>query len=465
MNRSYFMLLTMLTGFVGLSGAQGIQKNNISKPNIIILFTDDQGYGDVGAYGSTNIETPHLDRMAEEGMRFTNFYVAASSCTPSRAALLTGCYPQRVGLPAVVNDQSDKGLSASEFTIASYLKQNGYSTGMFGKWHLGHHPEFMPTRHGFTEFYGIPYSMDMWPWHPKPSHPYPALPLYDREEVVEYNPDVNQMTAVFTEKAVDFIKRNKDNPFMLYVPYSQPHVPLGVSDKFKGKSKAGRYGDVIMEIDWSVGEIMKTVKELGISNRTLILFTSDNGPWLTYGNHAGSTGGLREGKGTVFGGGQKVPFIAWMEGSVPAGKVEDRMVSALDILPTVVSVTKSNMPRVNPVDGRDIWPILTGRGDVESKPFFFVKTDEVQGVRKGKWKLHVPHKYRVVLSKGADGLPGEQDNFGGSIGLSLYNIDKDPAESKNVASKYPKVVAQLQKLIKEFESDLAENSRPAGIAE
>lgn len=455
--------MTLLVGFVSAS-SYGQQEERKPKPNIIILFTDDQGYGDMGAYGSTTIETPNLDRMADEGMRFTNFYVAASSCTPSRAALLTGCYPQRVGLPGVVDDQSNEGLNPAEFTIASYLKQNGYKTGMFGKWHLGHHPEFMPTRHGFTEFYGIPYSMDMWPWHPKPIHPYPSLPVYENEEIIEYNPDVNEMTTVFTEKAVDFIKRNKDKPFMVYVPYSQPHVPLGASSKFRGKSKAGLYGDAVMEIDWSVGEIMNAVIEAGIEERTLILFSSDNGPWLTYGNHGGTTGGLREGKGTVFGGGQKVPFLAWMKGSVPAGVVEDRMVSALDVLPTVLDVTNTALPRMNPIDGQNIWSVLTGNAaDVKAQPFYFVKGDEVQGVRDGKWKLHVPHKYRVTLTPGADGLPGEQDNNGGNIELSLFNIEKDPEESINLSAKYPKIVFRLQELIKEFEIDLKNNSRPVGL--
>ncbi|MDO5980041.1 sulfatase [Flavivirga spongiicola] len=434
-----------------------------SKPNIIILFTDDQGYGDVGSYGAKDIKTPNLDKMAAEGVRFTNFYVAASSCTPSRAALLTGCYPQRVGLPAVVDDLSNKGLSSAEFTIADYLKQNGYATGMFGKWHLGHHPEFMPTRHGFTEFYGIPYSMDMWPFHPKPSHQYPQVPVYSNETVVEYNPNVNQMTTVFTEKSVDFIKRNSNQPFMLYLPYSQPHVPLGVSDKFKGKSDGGLYGDVIMEIDWSVGEIIKAVDAAGISENTLILFTSDNGPWLTYGNHAGSSGGLREGKGTVFGGGQKVPFLARMPGSIPAGRVENQMATAMDILPTVLGITNTSMPRMNPMDGQDIWPLLTKKDKITSKPFFFVKGNEVQAVRDGKWKLHLPHKYRVTLVKGNNGLVGKQDNFGGTIELSLYNIEKDPAESRNLAGKNPKIVKRLRGLIEAFKEDLEQNSRPAGI--
>ena len=437
--------------------------NRTNKPNIVILFTDDQGYGDVGCYGNEKIDTPNLDQMAKDGIRFTNFYVAASSCTPSRAGLLTGCYAKRIGLPNVVDDLSKKGISNEEFTIADYLKQNGYKTGMFGKWHLGHHLEFMPNRHGFTDFFGIPYSADMWPFHPKPNHKYPPLPLYNNEKVVEYSPNVNTMTKRFTEKAVDFIEVNHKTPFFLYVPYSQPHVPLGASDAFRGKSTSGLYGDAIMELDWSVGEINNTLEKLGIAENTLVLFSSDNGPWLSYGNHAGSTGGLREGKGTVFGGGQKVPFIAKMPGTIPAGKVENQMVSALDILPTILDLTHTKMSKMNPIDGQNILPLLVQKGKVKEQPFFFMKGSEVQAVRKGKWKLHVPHKYRIVRSLGSDGMPGNQDNNGGIIDLALYNIEKDPSESMNLANKKPRTVAELQKLISEFEADLESNCRPVGV--
>lgn len=436
----------------------------VNKPNIIILFTDDQGYGDVGCYSGENISTPNLDQMAQDGIRFTDFYVAASSCTPSRAALMTGCYPQRVGLPAVVDDQSITGLSSEEKTIADYLKQNGYATGMFGKWHLGHHPEFMPNRHGFTEFFGIPYSMDMWPHHPRPSHPYPALPLYDNEKIIEYNPDVNSMTTRLTERAVDFIERHQDTPFFVYLPYSQPHVPLGVSDKFRGKSPRGLYGDAIMEIDWSVGEILKTLEKCGIEKNTLVCFSSDNGPWLAYGNHAGSPGNLREGKGTTFGGGQKVPFIASMPGTIPAGQVCNEMTTAMDLLPTIVELTGSHMPKMNPIDGKNIWPLLTDEPGAKSphKAFFFVNKNEVEAVRSGKWKLHVPHLYRIVNNTGKDGLPGNQNNYGGTIGLSLYDVEADPSESVNLAGEYPGIVEKLTQMILNFRYDLIKNSRPAG---
>lgn len=440
-------------------------KIETKKPNVIILFADDLGFGDLGSYGS-DIKTPNLDQLASQGTRFTNFYVAAASCTPSRAALMTGCYPQRVGLESVVDDTAKKGLSSEEFTIADYLKQHGYSTGMFGKWHLGHSLEFMPNQHGFTEFYGIPYSMDMWPFHPKPNHNYPALPVYENEQIVEYNPDVNQMTTKFTEKAVDFIQRHTEDPFLMYVPYSQPHVPLGVSDKFKGKSGMGLYADVIMELDWSVGQIMKAINKKGLSENTLILFSSDNGPWLSYGNHGGSSGGLREGKGSVFGGGHKVPFIASMPGTIPSGKVNHEMITAMDILPTILKLTDASFTRMNPMDGKDIWPILSGVKGAKTphKTFFFVNKKEVQAVRSGKWKLHVPHTYRICPTVGKDGMPGNQDNYGGRIELSLYDLDKDPSEANNLVKKHPKLVKKLIDYIKKFEIDLKENSRPVGMA-
>ncbi|QZT37468.1 sulfatase [Halosquirtibacter xylanolyticus] len=436
-----------------------------SHPNIIILFADDMGYGDIAAYGSKVNETPNLDKLANRGTLFSSFYVAAASCTPSRAALLTGCYPQRVGLESVVDDNSNKGLSSHEITIADLLKQHGYHTGMFGKWHLGHHLEFMPNQHGFTEFFGIPYSMDMWPFHPKPNHDYPPLPVYENEKVIEYNPDVNQMTTNFTNRAVEFIKKHKEEPFFLYLPYSQPHVPLGVSNKFRGKSRNGIYGDVVMELDWSVGQITTTLEKLGIDKNTIVMFSSDNGPWLTYGNHAGSAGDLREGKGTVYGGGHKVPFIVSMPGTIPSGIVNDQMITAMDILPTIMHMTKAEFPRMNPIDGKNIWPILSGQKGAKTpyNYFFFVNKKDVQAVRKGKWKLHKAHNYRIPGTVGKDGMPGTQDNVGGYTGVALYNIDKDPMESTNVASKHPQLVKELTQQIVLFQKDIDNNHRPVGI--
>ena len=319
---------------------------------------------------------------------------------------------------------------------------------------MGCLPEHLPLRHGFNEFFGLPYSNDMWPFHPQPGHPYRALPLYDNERVVEYNPTVNQMTTRITKRATEFINKHKDEPFLLYVPYTQPHVPLGVSDKFKGKSGEGLYADVIMEIDWSVGEIMKTLKENGLDNNTLVLFTSDNGPWLSYGNHGGSTGGLREGKGTTFEGGQRVPFIARMPGRIPEGKVSDQFLSALDITPTLVGLTGSQMPRMNKFDGENVWKTLAGQPQ-NHQPFFFLYDGQVEAVRDGKWKCVAPHEYRIVTEPGKDGLPGVQLANGGKIGLALFDLEKDPQESIDLADEYPEITKKMAAMMKDFQEEMA----------
>ncbi len=429
-------------------------KNDIRKPNIVLLLTDDQGYGDIRCYGNPDVNTPNLDRLAAEGTRFTDFYAGAAVSTASRAGLLTGRYAERVGTPGVLSDNSDKGIRPGEFTLADYLKQNNYATGMVGKWHLGCQPQYMPVRHGFTEFFGLPYSMDMWPFHPQPSHQYKPLPLYNNEEVVEYNPQVDRMTTRLTERAVKFIKDHKDEPFFLYFPYTQPHVPLGVSDKFKGKSGHGLYADVLMEIDWSVGQVMKTLKDNGLDENTIVIFTSDNGPWLSYGNHGGCTLGLREGKGTTFDGGQRVPMIMRMPGTIPAGKVSDQFFSALDITPTLVALTGAEMPRMNAFDGENAWDIMTGNPDSTHKPFYFVNNCKVEAVRDGKWKCVAPHHYRIVTEPGRDGRPGKQINNGAYTGLALFDMETDPYESNNLADKYPEIAADMLKMIMEYQLDI-----------
>lgn len=464
-NRTFIFSLTA----AGLSACGGnpegrnafTEKENNShspnRPNIVILLTDDQGYGDVCCYGG-DVQTPNLDRLAGEGMRFTNFYAGAAASTPSRAALLTGRYAERVGVPDVVDDLSENGIKPTEITLADYLKQNDYATGMVGKWHLGYQPQYMPLRHGFTEFFGIPYSNDMWPFHPQPDHAYPALALYDNDRVIEYNPPVNQMTTRLTERAVDFINRHKDEAFFLYLPYTQPHVPLGVSNKFKGKSGKGLYADVLMELDWSVGEIMDALKKNGLDENTLLLFTSDNGPWLSYGNHGGSTGGLREGKGTTFEGGQRVPLIARMPGRIPAGKISDQFLSALDIVPTLVELTASQMPRMNAFDGENVWDILTGK-EQEHKPFYFLYSGRVEALREGRWKCVIPHHYRIVETPGKDGLPGKQIIDGGRTELALFDLEADPYEAHNLAAQHPDMAAAMLGKIEAFQKKIDEECR------
>ena len=382
-------------------------------PNIIIILTDDQGYADLSCYGARGFKTPNIDRMASEGMRFTDFYVASSVCSPSRASLLTGCYAQRVGLPDVLappgpewtKGRTNIGLNKNETTIAQMLKPLGYSTACFGKWHLGHLPPFLPTRHGFDEYFGLPYSNDMIP------DDYPPLPLMDGEKVFEVNPDQSKLTTLYTEHSLSFIERNKDNPFFLYVPHSMPHVPLAVSDKYKGKSEQGIYGDVIMEIDWSVGEILKKLKELKIDENTLVIFASDNGPWLEYGNHAGSAYPLREGKFTTFEGGQRVPCIMRWPNKIPVGSTCHELVSTIDFLPTIAAITGASLPSLE-IDGKNIQSLLEDFPDVKSPHdfFYFYSGNELQGIRSGKWKLFFQHAYLSPVEIGNNGIQGKMES-------------------------------------------------------
>jgi arylsulfatase A-like enzyme len=289
-------------------------------PNFVIIFADDMGYADIGPYGGT-VRTPNLARMAKEGVRFTDFYVAQPVCSASRAALLTGCYPNRIGILGALNPYSKEGIHSNELTLAEVLKARGYATAIYGKWHLGYQPQFLPTRHGFDDYFGLPYSNDMWPKHPAPTRPYPPLPLIEGERTIETDPDQRQLTTWYTQRAVKFIEKNRSRPFFLYVPHNMPHVPLFVSSKYQGKSKCGLYGDVIEELDWSVGEILKSLKVNGLDERTLVIFTSDNGPWLLYGDHAGSAAPFREGKATTFEGGLRVPCIMRWPTRIPKDRI------------------------------------------------------------------------------------------------------------------------------------------------
>lgn len=419
-------------------------------PNIVLIFTDDQGYQDVGVFGSPNIKTPNLDQMAADGVQLTSYYAAQAVCSASRAGILTGCYPNRIGIHNALGPNNTHGINASEVTIAEMLKDKGYATAIYGKWHLGHHAEFLPTRHGFDEWFGIPYSNDMWPYHPQQGKyfNFPDLPLYENETVIDTLLDQSMLTTQITERSVDFIKRNKDKPFFLYVPHPQPHVPLFVSDKFKGKSERGLYGDVIMEIDWSVGQIMKTLKENGLEDDTMVIFTSDNGPWLSYGNHAGSALPLREGKGTAWEGGQREPFIVKYPRKLKGGAVVSIPMMAIDILPTIAHVTQSNLPE-NIIDGKDAWPILSGEQStpVQEAYFFYYRVNEMFGVRYGKWKLYFPHRYRTMDGQepGADGLPGEY-RMVDLQEIELYDLENDISETKNVADEFPEVVAEIEVL-------------------
>ena len=426
------------------------------RPNIILIFADDLGYGDLGCYGSRN-PTPNLDRMAAEGARFTDFYAAQAVCSASRAALLTGCYPNRVGILGALGPRSKVGLNSNEVTVAELLKSRGYATAIYGKWHLGDAPHFLPTRHGFDEFFGLPYSNDMWPNHPVNTN-YPPLPLIEGEEVIERMPDQTRLTVRYTERAVQFIAANKDKPFFLYVPHHLPHVPLFVSERHHGKSGRGPHGDALMEVDWSVGQILSAVKEHGLDENTLVIFTSDNGPWLVYGDHAGSAGPLREGKGTSFHGGVRVPCIVRWPGKVPAGTTLREMALSMDLLPTFVNLAGAELPRDRVIDGKDIWSLISAKKGAKTphEAFFIFWGQHLQALRSGNWTLHFPHPYISVTAPGSAGKPGKFVTR--QIDLSLYDIQKDPGQTNNLADEYPDVVRRLQRLADRCRKDLGDSA-------
>jgi arylsulfatase len=455
-----FLLIVSLFIFHKTSG-QNPESQQDLLPNIILIFTDDQGYNDVGVFGAKDISTPNLDQMAKDGAKLTNFYAAQAVCSASRAAILTGSYPNRIGIHNALMPNSKKGLNPNETTLAEMLKNKGYATAIFGKWHLGDAAEFMPTKQGFDEYFGIPYSNDMWPLHPQqgPIFDFGPLPLYENEKVIDTLTDQTNLTTLITQHSIDFIERNKDNPFFLYVPHPQPHVPLYVSDKFKGKSNRGLYGDVIMELDWSVGEIIKSVEKNGLTENTIIIFTSDNGPWLAYGNHSGSAYPFREGKGTGWEGGQREPFIIKYPKEIEAGVTIDAPLMAIDIFPSLAEVTKSKLPE-ELIDGKSAWSLLTGK-TIESPQeayFFYYRVNELFGVRYGKWKLYFPHTYRTMNGQapGKDGLPGEYKMIDLKQ-IELYDLESDASETNNVAASNAKVVATIKKLADDMRTRLGDS--------
>jgi arylsulfatase A-like enzyme len=410
--------------------------------------------------------------MAKEGRKFTDFYVTQAVCSASRAGLLTGCYNVRIGINGALGPRSNFGLNPDETTIAEICKQQGYATACFGKWHLGHHKKFLPKQHGFDEYFGLPYSNDMWPYHPGVLHlpmeerlkKWPHLPLIDGNEVI--NPKVSgkdqeMLTTQYTERAVSFIEKNKDNPFFVYIPHGMVHVPLYVSDKFKGKSGAGLFGDVMMEVDWSVGEIMKVLRKNDLHENTLFIFTSDNGPWLNYGDHAGSASPLREGKGTMFDGGCREPTLAWWPGTIPENSECKEPAMTIDLLPTIAKLIDADLPK-HRIDGKDISALLTGDAKSPHEAYYFYYGNQLQAVRQGKWKLHFPHGYRTMAGKpgGTGGIPTNYSQA--KIGLSLFDLHSDISESKNVKDKFPKITNRLKSLGEKFNKELQKTKRPAG---
>ena len=411
-----------------------------SRPNVVIVFTDDQGYGDLACYGHPTIRTPHLDRLASQGTKLTQFYVAAPLCSPSRAALLTGCYPKRVSMHKhVIFPEYDYGLHTDEVTLADTLRDAGYSAGCFGKWHLGHRPGLLPLDQGFDTYYGVPYSNDMAQIHRKPDTTYPyRLPLMDGNEVVAWEPDQRELTRMYTEAAVSFIEEHAHEPFFVYVPHTMPHIPIYASDAFEGGSLRGLYGDVIEEIDWSVGQLMAALEKLGVAENTIFLFTSDNGPWLPYKLQGGTSGLLRGGKGSNWEGGQRVPCIISWPAKIPANRVCQEVITAMDLMPTFSRLAGAEAPTDRALDGHDVSDLLLGvQGATSPTDYFLYYTNhgKIAGIRRGPWKL--------LLEKG-----------------ELYNVEQDVSEQWNVAKKHEELVAELNSLALKADEEITAEMRP-----
>jgi len=452
------------------------QKNHALKtstPNIILILMDDMGNGDIGRTGANQYDTPNLNRLADQGMQFTWYYCPQAVSSASRAGLMTGCYPNRIGFAGALMPWAQVGINSEETTIAEVLKTKGYHTCIIGKWHLGHHREFLPLQHGFDEYFGIPYSNDMWPVdfdgvaiHLKDTTSrlmkYPILPLIEgNEKVAEVRnlADQDKLTTMYTEKAVKFIEEHKKQHFFLYLPHSMVHIPLGVSEKFRGKSEQGMYGDVMMEVDWSIGEIMNALKKNGLEKNTLVIFTSDNGPWLNFGNHAGTTGGLREGKGSSWEGGQRVPCIMRWPGVIPQGEICNRLASSIDILPTLAEITGASLPDKK-IDGISILPLMLG--DKTASPrhefLYYYQQNSLEAVQYDFWKLVLPHRGRTYrgYKPGKDGWPGPT---GTEIinTAELYDLRRDPGEWYDVADVFPEKVKELEVLADKARADLGDD--------
>jgi len=478
LNKQYMRKISFIQaslGIVSMASSQFINAQVPATPNIILILMDDMGYGDIGRTGANQYKTPNLNRLAGQGMQFTWYYCPQAVSSASRAGLMTGCYPNRVGISGALMPWAQVGINTEETTIAEVLKTKGYHTSIIGKWHLGHLKQFLPLQHGFDEYYGIPYSNDMWPVdfdgvsiYQKDTSKYrnkmkyPILPLIEgNEKVGEVRTlaDQDKITTEYTRRAVSFIENHRNEKFFLYLPHSMVHIPLGVSEKFRGKSKQGVYGDVMMEVDWSIGEIMKTLEKLGLEKNTLVIFTSDNGPWINFGNHAGSTGGLREGKGTSWEGGQRVPCIMRWPGVIPAGEICNNLASSIDILPTLADITGASMPE-NKIDGISILPLMLG--DKEAAPrhefFYYYEENSLEAVQRDYWKLVLPHKGRTYrgFRPGFDGWPGPT----GTETLQnaqLYDLRRDPGEWYDMAAIYPDKVMELEALAEEVRKDLGDN--------
>jgi arylsulfatase len=438
--RYYIAMHLSRRAFLGSAAASALLRGQTHPPNIVFIYADDLGYGDLGVYGS-KIRTPNLDRMAAEGVRFTQFYSANPVCSPSRAALLTGRYPTRVGVPRVLNPNDTTGLALNETTLAQMFKSSGYRTMCIGKWHLGHHPEYLPTARGFDEYFGIPYSNDMKP-----------TPLLHNTEQIEEPAKLDSLTQRYTEQAVKFLEQSSGSPFFLYMPHTFPHVPLAASPRFRGKSPLGLYGDVVEELDWSVGEVLSTIRRIGADDNTLVMFSSDNGPWSQ-----GSAGALRGRKGSTYEGGVREPFLARFPGRIPKGTVCTGVAGTIDILPTLAKLTGAKLP-VAPLDGIDIWPLLSGaRQSLDREALLYFDNWNLQCARWGKWKLHMARYNTFAFSPAP---------AGGRVNLplrppELYDLEADPMESYDVAPENPAVVREIQSRIERLLATFPEEVQKA----
>lgn len=438
------------------------EKDAFKQPNFIIIFTDDQGYGDLSCFGGSHVNTPIIDKMAEQGMKLTSFYVAAPVCTPSRAALMTGCYPKRIDMAigstnSVLLASDPKGLHPDEITIAEILKEVGYTTGIFGKWHLGDQPDFLPTKQGFDEYFGIPYSHDIHPYHPKQKkYNFPSLPLLEGEKVIEMDPNADYLTERITNRAVQFIEKNKEQPFFLYIPHPIPHRPLhvsppymeAVSDSIKSRLKLENnsvnyelrdkiFSEAISEIDWSVGQILNTLKRLNLNENTFVIFTSDNGPSV------GSSGLLKGKKGSTNEGGMRMPTVVYWPGKIPAGQTNDELLTAMDLLPTFAKLAGAEAPKDRVIDGKDIFPTLQGKEKSPHEAFFYHRVNELQAVRSDKWKLHIRENKPVAL----------------------FDLNRDIGETTNLLNDNEDISESLFSQIKQFQLELDENRRPAAFVD
>ena len=464
-----FLSLIILLSF----SCQKDDQNNA--PNIVFILTDDLGFQDLSSYGSKIINTPNLDRLAQEGALLKSYYSTQAVCSASRASILTGAYSNRIGFSGALGPNSKKGINPDELLLSEMLKEKGYKTAIYGKWHLGDNKKFLPTRHGFDDFFGILYSNDMWPFHAEYPNSYPDLMLYENENPIEVLTDQSNLTMDLTLKSIEFVNKNKDNPFFLYLAHPQPHVPLFASSKFNGRSKNGLYADVIEEIDNSVGMIMKAIRENDLDKNTIVVFTSDNGPWLSYGTHSGSTGIYREGKGTTWEGGQRVPCIVWYPMEIKANSEIHNPLMGIDWVPTFASVTKSKLSN-NKIDGKNIWPTLTleSEEDPHEALFFYYHVNSLHGVRYGDWKMYFPHRYRTLNGKEGrdDGKPIKYE-YVDLEEIELYNLKEDPSENKNVYNQFPNIANKIKALAeikrREIGDDLTNiigsENRPIGKTE